>query len=61
LISFNDVKTIPGFITALIFCNGGIALAATDQGIWVIMDVMALIVLSYSVKRAGMIYIENNE
>jgi hypothetical protein len=47
-----DVKTVTGFITALILSVVGIILAAGDQGIWVISVVMALMVLSYSVRRA---------
>jgi hypothetical protein len=53
---FKDVKTITGFLSAVILCIMGILLAAGDQEFWVVPVVIAFILLSYSIRRADKYY-----
>jgi hypothetical protein len=55
-----DVKTITGFLSAFLLCITGIILAAGDREFWVVPVVIALILLSYSVRRADRVYREIN-
>ncbi len=51
-----DVKIIWGFISTLILGVIAVALAIYNIGYWVVLFILSVIVLSFSVYRAGELY-----